>query len=454
MLTKALINRDISITMEDAMSHIVSIEKYINSSYSLSNLSRDFDYEKFFSGKESNKEYIKFQIQKYESIIGPYHAFNALDIFANAPHMFQYQRALATAHYFFKDINAYQTAWEVNRIETILSKKKATNSDLIFYNYSTDNFTEDYDLIHGLYIHSYLNERNTSSITSQNLGDYNGRLAFIREVNVSLPALKAKYPNNKLVKDLVLTSDADGTRMRINDFFDMTEEMKSTYIQEMAMLDTTDRKRLFVYNLIINRDKVSKGALTNFFSVADKLDYINFLDYEVNVNPEIVYQIKQLDSPLPEFGIPYSPAKMSKKQSKRILDKSKYKRVDVHSIENFASNKLREEKSDINVVEGKPVIEINNKAILIGFVKKDWMNPVVLSDGTKTIALPADAFTTPEEYKQYILEFRYLAFKNKNKNAYDLTIMAMNNLGKKSFVLKQTDKELEKQQLKFSIPIK
>jgi len=468
VLTQSLINRDIPITMEDIASHILTLENYVNMSYSKAGLQTEpFNFERFFS---DDRSYAERQIKLYDSLIATgNHDNNILEIFDNAPHMRAYQEAIAQAHNMFKDIKAYNTIYAVTsenlRNEALLSEPKEGVS--INYRYNPKNFTRDYNTVHGMYIHAYLNSRDTSLITTANLGSYEGRIQFINEVNNSLLNLKSKYPDNEFIKDLTLdTNDfTKESKIRMYDFYDMNDDLRALYMEEFQRLEPIDRKRLFIYNLIVTRDRNSKGSFTSLMSIDDKSDYINFLDYEVNIpNKSLADAINQEianehgRAKLNNLAIPYSDFKFEKNPAKLVgkktyISKDFKEPINVEYVTYINKLSISPYAAAVIMVNNNPVVRVDKKVLEVNFRMKRWTSPVKLADGTYSTALPYNAFETLEQYENFNIEYEYLAFKNSQMPVNDRIQRALMNVGKNKFVPYTTNKETENNMAKCSIKV-
>ncbi len=467
VLSQSLTNRDIPITMEDIASHILSLENYVNMSYRDAGIKTEaFDFERFFSDDQA---YINNQLVSYRQLISntQSHLTNILGVFATAPHMRGYQQAIMQAHKMFKDINAYNKVYDINKQK--LADKINFSEDKILktkYRYRVEDFKKDYDTIHGMYIHGYLNSRDTSTISEFSLNTYAGRMDFIKEVNGSLTNLKSRYPDNEFVKDLTLEKNSftGDSRIRMYDFYDMNDDLRALYMEEFGKLDQVDRRRLFLYNLIVTRDRNSKGSFTSLISISDKADYINFLDFEVNIPLESLQEViakrevnESLYKGVSEQAIPYDNFKYDKKESK-VLSKTKVKLaksndwIPIEIVSYIDDKNLQQKAIVVNMKENNPVIQINEKALEVNFLNRIWTKSYKLSDGTVSTGLPYNTFETLEEYRQFLIEFNYLVLKNGATNQNGLIQQALINVGKNKFIPYRTNKDMDKEQSKCDIP--
>jgi hypothetical protein len=452
VLSSSLVNREIPSSMEDIASYIISLENFVNYAY------RDFnkkfvklDLEKFTNPAE--EDYRRQQIEQYQKMVdgSDNHTFNILDIMSGVPHMAQYQRALVAAHRQMRDIKAYDILFEMHRQDKAEARKQARQ----FYNYDSKQFNPDFDFIHGLFIDAYLSSRNATSITKFDLSMPEGREEFINETHDQLPLLRKKYEskNNSLIRELSVETDkrTGKKRMRLNDFFDMNDDLRTQYMEELAALDGIDRQRLFMYNLIVNRDKPSKGSLSPFFSVDDKHDYLDFLDYEMKMTPEMAIKARDSYNKLKEksrkdfneFAIPF-------KAEFNIVDtgftnKSKYKEMDLLYVNHIRNRELRSARTSTMTIDGTPTILVNSFAVRRDFENKVWIRePKRGEDGRYNRTLPVNTFASESEFLKFSLELEYL--KNKQGLAgEELMDAALIAVGKQKSIKYQKDKELNQE---------
>jgi hypothetical protein len=451
LLSTALVNRDIPSSMEDIASYIISLENFVNLAY------RDFDsklmkldLEKFTDPAE--EEYVKQQIAQYQLLVdgSPNHTFNILDIM-QVPHMKQYQRALVAAHRQMRDIKAYDILFEMHRQDKAAQKTAKRQ----YFSYDANQFNPDFDFIHGLFIDAYLSSRTTGSLTKHDLSTPEGRQEFVNETHAQLPTLREKYKarKNSLVRELSVETDkrSGEKRLRLNDYFDMSDDLRTQYMEELSAMDSIDRQRLFMYNLIVNRDKPSKGSLSAFFSIDDKLDYLDFLDYELKMTPEQAIKARseykamkeKSKKKLNEFSIPY-------KAEFNVVDltpshKGKYKEMDVHYVNHVRNKELKVARTGTISVDGTPTIRVNTFAVKRDFENKVWSKePKLGDDGRVNRTLPVNTFAVESEFLKYSLELEYL--KNKQGlSGEELMNAALIAIGKQKSVRYQKDKDLNQE---------
>lgn len=449
VLSSSLVNREIPSSMEDIASYIISLENFVNYSY------RDFspnfaklDLEKFTDPLE--EDYRKQQILQYQKMVdgSNNHSFNILDIMSGVPHMAQYQRALIIAHKQMRDIKAYDILFEMHRQDKDKSKQARQ-----FYSYDSKEFNPDFDFIHGLFIDAYLSSRNTTSITKTDLSIPEGREEFINETHDQLSLLRSKYQStdNSLVRELTVETDkrTGKNRMRLNDFFDMNDDLRTQYMEELAALENIDRQRLFMYNLIVNRDRPSKGSLSPFFSIDDKHDYLDFIDYEMKITPEIAiaaqknYELMKENNELNEFIIPFK-TKFDIVDS-GFVNKTQYKDMNVLYVNHIRNRELKSARTATMAIDGIPTILINSFAVKRDFENKVWSKePKRGEDGTYNRTLPANTFAFEGEFLKYSLELEYL--KNKQSlTGEELMDAALVSIGKQKSIKYQKDKELNQE---------
>lgn len=457
LLARSLMNRDIPSSMEDIASYIITLENFVNLAY------RDFDrkfekldLERFTDPAE--EAYVKQQIEQYQKMIdgSENHAFNILDIM-QVPHMKAYQRALVTAHKQSRDIKAYDILFEMHR-----NDKKKDTQPRQYYMYNAEQFAPDYDFVHGLFIDGYLSSRSTASITKYDLSTTKGRQEFIDETHESLPDLRAKYlkRNNSLIRELSIDTDriTGMKRIRLNDFYDMNDELRTQYMEEMANLDGIDRQRLFIYNLITYRDKSSMGALSPFFSVTDKHDYLDFLDYEMRMTPEMAMKAKtnhesfkkKSKSTINEYTIPFK-AQFDIVES-QVIKRDNYKQMDVIYTNHIRESSLRVARTLTVPINDTPTILVNRIAVKRDFDNKIWTRRLKLGeDGKYNRTLPVNTFKSEDEFLKFSLELEYLKHKDglKGDELMDAALVA---IGKQKSIKYQKDKKLNEEAKKCKIP--
>lgn len=451
ILSKSLINRDIPVTMDEISNYITTLERYINYSFNDAKMDMDFDLDAFLNGSESYRTGL---IQKYQSLINNSneHQYNILQVFRDIPHMREYQKAVLAAHNEFKVIKAYDLIFRIHKSDINPEGTKK------FYFVRDNSFEDDYNMIHGLFIHSYLNSRKTAGITPEPLGSYDQRKAFIDYMHKQLPTLKATYPDNEFVKDLQLEKDqfTGQSRIRLSDYYDMNDELRSLYMQEIEMLPEIDRKQLFLYNLIVTRDNNTKGSMTSLFSVSDKADYVNFIDYELSVNFDNVMQIRNEDvKRSPNSGlhqaIPYDNFKFDRKESE-VKSSYTYKKIPVVEVNYIPGSSVMAEPVRMGIKDNVPNIILNPRQIILDFQSKVWMKPKKLPDGNYRQALPQNVFDTIKDYGKYILEVAYLHHTQGDKMTdSDIIKAALKTVNKKN-VKNTSNKQMEKDQGKCDIP--
>lgn len=457
LLARSLVNRDIPSSMEDIASYIITLENFVNLAY------RDFDrkfekldLERFTDPAEES--YVKQQIEQYQAMINgsENHAFNILDIM-QVPHMKAYQRALVAAHKQARDVTAYDILFEMHR-----NDKKKDTQPRQYYMYKAEQFTPDFDFVHGLFIDAYLSSRSTASITAHDLSTPKGRQDFIDETHEQLPLLRKKYlsRNNSLIRELAIDTDklTGAKRIRLNDFYDMNDELRTQYMEEMANLDGIDRQRLFIYNLITYRDKSSLGALSPFFSVTDKHDYLDFLDFEMRMTSEMAIKVKtsyenmKKKSKLPgsEYAIPFK-ANFDIVES-QVLKRGNYKQMDVIYTNHIREKSLRVARTLTVPINGTPTILVNRIAVKRDFDNKIWTRRLKLGeDGKYNRTLPVNTFKSEDEFLKFSLELEYL--KNKDGlTGEELMDAALVAVGKLKSTKYQKDKELNEEAKKCKIP--
>lgn len=457
LLARSLVNREIPTSMEDIASYIITLENFVNLAY------RDFDrkFEKLDLERftdPSEEVYVKQQIDQYQKMINgsENHAFNILDIM-QVPHMKAYQRALVAAHKQSRDIKAYDILFEMHRRE----KKKDTQPRQ-YYMYKAEQFSPDYDFIHGLFIDAYLSSRLTTSITAHDLSTTKGRQNFIDETHEQLPLLRQKYlkRDNSLIRELAVETDkvTGEKRIRLNDFYDMNDELRTQYMEEMANLDGIDRQRLFIYNLITYRDKSSLGALSPFFSITDKHDYLDFLDYEMKMTPELAIKAKNsyekfkasARSPINELAIPFK-AQFDVVES-QVLKRDKYKQMDVIYTNHIRDKFLRVARTSTVPINGTPTVLVNRIAVKRDFDNKIWTRRLkVGEDGKYTRTLPVNTFKSEDEFLKFSLELEYLKTKD-GLTGEELMDAALVAIGKHKSTKYQKDKQLNEEAKKCKIP--
>ena len=449
VLSKALVNRDIPVRMEEIASYLLSLERFVNLSYRDAGITEKFDVEQFMS---KNEQYRNDHIAIYERLPQDRHTYNILQVFRDVPHMAQYQRALFASHMQAKDIKAYNLTFQSQRKP--IGKKDKTQ----YYFYNTDNFGKDYDFVHGLFIDAYLKGVDVESITDHDLSSPDGRAEFIADFNNELGNIKSqeRSKDNKLIKELRLdvnqkTGDA---AVVLNDYYDMSEDRKALYMQEMKRLDPVLRGKLFLYNLITSREKNSKGSLTSFFSADDKLSYLNFID-KIDMDPKAVQdafqerdkdaanskeEISQQSIPYSaEFGInaPLGPKSYDYK-GLAPTPKTEEARAAVRVVPVYKSNKtsidlfspavyrVTGRDADGTFIKG---IGIDKTALAREYANKRWANPLPLSNGTFPPVLPESIFSSEAEYEKFLTEVAYLAVTGTTsaKKAY---ATALEHMGK------------------------
>jgi hypothetical protein len=456
LLARSLMNRDIPSSMEDVASYIITLENFVNLAY------RDFDrkFEKFDLERftdPSEESYVKQQIEQYQDMVAgsDNHSINILDVM-QVPHMKAYQRALVAAHKQSRDIAAYDILFEMHR-----NDEKKDVQPRQYYMYNAEQFAPDYDFVHGLFIDAYLSSRSTASITKYDLSTVEGRKDFLDETHEQLPLLRAKYlsRNNSLIRELSVDSDkiTGMKRIRINDFYDMNDELRTQYMEEMANLDEIDRQRLFIYNLIAYRDKSSMGALSPFFSVTDKHDYLDFLDFEMKMTPEMAIKAKdnyenfkkKSASAVNEYTIPFK-ANFDVVES-RVVKRDSYKQMDLIYTNHIRNQNLRVARTSTVPINGTPTILVNRIAVKRDFDNKVWTKLKLGENGKYNRTLPVDIFKSEAEFLKYSLELEYLKHKDglKGDELMDAALVAIGKLKSTKY---QKDKELVKEAKNCKIP--
>lgn len=437
VLSNSLVNRDIPTRMEDVASYILTFENFVNYSYRDAGLPMDFDLEQF----ASDPDYKDTQVAKYNLLLSsPDHSYNILRVFRDAPHMKEYQRALLAAHKQALDIKAYDLVYNMQRATVDPKKSKQ------WYFYKKETFNDDFDFVHGLFIDAYLKSRNTKSVTDADLSTMSGREAFIKEFHADMPALEKTYPDNQLIGDLNLeTNEATkDSRVRLGDFFDMNDDTRALYMQELDRLAPKDKKRLFLYNLITTRDKNSLGSVTSFFALDDKADYLNFLDYELSMKTQDVIDVNNVrkaeKNPKSEQALPYS-AVFEINPMQKLGPAVSYKKVSLQAVKSVKNTSLSADPVSRGKVGEDWIIYIDPSAVRRAFDNKIWTKPKQLSDGSYPPAIPAHAFKTAEEFKTYLVELQYLAITSPETDQVAMMNQAMKNLGKQPMLKRKTEKK-------------
>lgn len=439
ILSNSLVNRNIPTRMEEVASYILSFENFVNYSYRDAGLPMDFDLENFADGEDA--DYKNTQVNKYNQLLSMAdHSYNILRVFRDAPHMREYQRALLATHQQARSIKAYDLVYNMQRASVDLKKAKQ------WYFYKKEAFNDDYDFVHGLFIDAYLKSRNTKSVTEADLATMTGREEFIKEFHADLPSLVKTYSDNQLIGDLSLeTNEATkDSSVRLGDFFDMNDDTRALYMQELDRLAPKDKKRLFLYNLITTRDKNSMGAVTSFFSLDDKADYINFLDYELQMNTEDVTKVyserKKERNPKSEQAIPYTVA-FEINPMPKLGRPTTYKNVSLQTVKAIKNTSLNADPVSRGQVDGEWTIYVDPTAVKRAFENKVWTKPKQLSDGSYPPAIPLHAFKTSDEFKSYLIELQYLAITSLETDQVATMNQALKNLGKQPTLKRKTEKK-------------
>jgi hypothetical protein len=360
--------------------------------------------------------------------------------------MKQYQRALMAAHKITKqEVKAYNHVFNLQRAAAKPDVSKQ------YYYYDSGKFIQDTDFVYGLYIDAYLNARDTSVVTDEDLKTSSGREEFVKEMHDPkfMASLRAKYPNNSIIRDLSLenTKSGDGARLRLHDFYDMTDDMRAQYMEDMGNIDRFDRKKLFIYNLITTREKTSRGSLTSFFSSGDKADFNSFLDQElvmeqddINSVHKAVEEKKRKGKGASELYIPYSTS--FKVQEGTIRSTKPYKNIELMDVSYIRTQTLDPTPVKRAVVNGKDVIYRDVRALQTAFHNKIWTSPKKTADGTLVPALPLTAFATAEEFGKFLVEYEYLrAMDSMEMSEAELMEQALKNVGKQALVKYKTNEK-------------
>lgn len=284
-LSQVLLNREIPNSAFESFNYQNNLEKFVNDSYKYhdsitnnKNKKLDFSLMRFIA----DDLYAQTQIEQYEQMIEfdgtsytGRHAYNVLDVLKSVPHIAAYQKVFAASRKVMQQYPIIRVTDEVaaqaRTAETIRS-------------ISEDMYRSINDFVYGLTIDNYFKSR------EKVVGDYDlstpvGRAGFVNLAHSQLFNMKDKFKGNRFIEQLVLSEEQRGKeqyqRLRLFDAQNLTEEAILELKAAFTLLPEKNRQNFFYYSLIADRDLPSKGSISAFIDLADKIDYNQFLQKEM-----------------------------------------------------------------------------------------------------------------------------------------------------------------------------
>jgi hypothetical protein len=431
LMSRVYLNRKLEVRQEDVINYITSINSYI-----AGKTGKQFDIMQF----SADENYASEMIAAYESTIlktpdgqiAPESVshYNILAILKDAPHIREYVNGMIETHKYNMSQKAYAG------IYNIMSRIRNP--------YMTPGlYTKVEDFVYSSFIDTYLHKRDfnkgSDKITDFDIRTPEGRVQFLTNMVNDLGDFRRKDSSNFFTSNLKARDSYEyGTKTDYKwvgtvDFFEMNEDKKIMMLQGFKTLPYEDKLRIFISNLIVTRDRTFSGSLTPFITPDVKRDWIDFMDFELNVDNDKLYEgfekyQEQLNADSDERGpimaIPFNLELPTQSSNPTKVETYKGKGENSPEIKIYHMPHIRSASargtSHVSYSDdgtGQKMIAINPTMLQEEFNRKEWSKKTTHLDGTTSRGLKPEFFENYKQYEKFVIAYEYGRLTN-NKNNY------------------------------------